>query len=198
MSACSTILTPPYGYYVRLLFGKGQSIERDLMLTQQNKNFRSGGKGRLHYLGWDRQILGDNYSRSSEYSSQGRSWPTGISYHAPHSWQGQLILNPSEWNLLNDIFKLQQESMKAGLTEQDILLYDHRIMFREPTPITRPQFDTVGAIAAPGTYEYWALFRSELKKPDLKEMYQNSVTGIYQYLVDIELTERIPALTALP
>lgn len=197
MSACSTILTPPYGYYVRLLFGKGQSIERDLMLTQQNKNFRSGSNGRLKYLGWDRQLL-EKGVRVSQYSSQGRSWPTGVNYGPPHSWQGHLILTQAEWNLLSDIFKLQQASMKTGEAEQDILLYDHRLMFRDTLPITRPEFDANGAIAAAGTKEYWALFRTELKQPELKEMYRLPEDGSYSYIVDIELMERLPPLTSLP
>lgn len=197
MGACTSILTPPYGYYVRLLFGKGQSIERDLTLSQQTQNFRSGGNGRLKYLGWDRQVRSDNYQRSSQYSSQGRSWPTGISYNPPHLWTGQLILNPTEWELLTDMYELQQASMKAGLTEQDILLYDHRIMFKSDA-VTRPEFDPIEAIATPGMIQYWALFRTELQKIDLIEMSKLPSTGNYRYIVNIELKERLPVLSALP
>jgi hypothetical protein len=197
-SACSSTLAPPYGYYVRLWFGKGQTVSRDLTLSQQNKNFRTGNKGRLKYLGWDRQILGAEYSRSSQYSSQGRSWPTGIPYSPPRIWYGSLILSPPEWDSLNDMFTLQQDSMKPGKTEQDILLYDHRIQHREATPILRPEFDNLGAIANAGTYQYWAVFRTELTKVDLVEMHQNPASGAYRYLVDVELKERLPPLTALP
>jgi hypothetical protein len=198
MSACTTSLSPPYGVYVRLLFAKGQSVERDLTLSDANQNFRSGGKGRLHYLGWDRKILGAEYARKSKYSSQGRSWPTGIPYAAPNKFEGQLVLGATEWNALNDIFLLQQDSMKPGRPEQDLLVYDHRIMHREPTPVLRPMFDSNNAIAITGIYQYWAVFRTEITKLDLIGMSQKPMDGNYQYLVDLELQERMPALSALP
>jgi hypothetical protein len=198
MSACTTSLSPPYGYYVRLLFAKGQSTEKDLVLSQQNKNFRSGGKGMLHYLGWQKTILGAEYQRVSKYSSQGRSWPTGIPYTAPQVWDAQLILNPVEWSLLQDMYVLQQASMKPDQAEKDILVYDHRIMHREATPILRPEFDSVGAIATSGTYQYWAVFRGELVKIDLVGMSVKPSDGAFQYLADVQIKERLPVLAALP
>jgi hypothetical protein len=196
MSDCTNLLLPPYGTYVRLLFDRNGATQRDLTIASEN--FRSGGSGRLKYLGWDRKILSNDYIRASQYSSQGRSWPTGRTYLAPHQWTGLLVLNHDKWKLLEDSYILQQDSMKPGMPDKDLLLYDHRIMHTEGTPIVRPEFDPSGAFARSGIREYWALFRTEFVKLELVTMQKLPETDEFQYLVDLELKERIPPLAALP
>ena len=196
MGSCSTVLLPPYGTYVRLAFALNGPNERDI--TLESNNFRAGESGRLKYLGWDRQVLDTQYQRTSRYSSQGRSWPTGVTYLPPHKWTGLLVLNHAKFKALEDINTLQQASMKPGQTDHDVLLYDHRIMHSEANPISRPEFDVVGAIARPGIKEYWALFRAEFTKFELVSMAKQPETNEFEYLVNIELKERIPALVTLP
>jgi hypothetical protein len=194
--ACTSVLLPPYGYYVRLLFGKGKTFERDITLSQQNNNFRMGDRGRLKYLGWDRSPHPD-YLKKSLISSLGYSWGTGVTHTIPQQWKGLLKLKPQEWAIIHDIWTIQQERMRSGTDPEDLLIYDHRIMLTEQTA-TRPNFDNVQVLQRSGAQDYWALFRTEIKSLTISDLMKDIVTNDYRYHVEIELVELIPTLVALP
>jgi hypothetical protein len=183
-----TPLSPPFGTWIRLLFDEGGD-ELDITLNTPG-NFRGGeGTGRLDMLGWDR-VEQTEFFRGSSFSATGTSFQVGPQHRIPYLFSGQLLLLESEVRTIEAMFLRQQDS-----PEEDILLFDHKIMLSEATPRTRARHDAGSSAptVVAGMTQFWAIYRVEISSFQVQSLGRRGSGGI-RYSYNLELQERFPAL----